>query len=362
MIALVDANNLVTRCHYANPTQTSRSGKPTGAVFGFIQSVMKILKDVRARAMLIVWDGGRSQERMKVWPEYKANRKARHAVYEQGRVLRDDIVPNLGVPQVRVASEEADDLIGVAVAGLNQRFKAEACVIISADRDFYMLIDEDTSVFNPMAMRWDKKRGLMITSANFRDVTGLPSPEHYLDFKALVGDTSDNIPGVPGIGEKTATELINAHGTIADILDKKGEILRMKPNIRVARMFERENLKVLIRNLKVLPIVTESEDLWARIWKQFSHPGEFNTPGLSQALQHLGSFRMVMEIHRIESVFEELTTSHRALFPTASNDRDAKGGHWSGVRMNISDNKDAYFSPSSRGGYSRWGGYRSRRF
>ena len=211
---LIDGPSLVYRAFFALPESIATStGVPTNAIFGFASMLVKIVTEYGVCPTIVAWDAGTSG-RTEMFAEYKAQRRSRPDLLKQQWPAMEPLVEAFGYRNVRVEGYEADDVI----ASLAERaLRAEPPVpvmIVTGDRDVFQLIDEDGLV-KVMAT----SRGITDTKIYDRqaviDRYGIP-PELIPDFYGLKGDTSDNIPGVPGIGDKTASELIQSFGTLEE--------------------------------------------------------------------------------------------------------------------------------------------------
>jgi 5'-3' exonuclease len=187
------------------------AGKNFGGVFGFIRSLRSALdRGIFSRAV-VIWDGGRSDRRLAIYPGYKD--RVRDEEYEKfmslfrmQRMYIDSLLPMLGVSTLTLPSREGDDVIWWARFFLRKHGKLP-CVIVSEDRDFCQMVDEGTHLFIPSKARW-------VTTETFSEVMKFPTPSQYLLYKSVYGDDSDTITGIPGVGKVTATKI--AHGVSSD--------------------------------------------------------------------------------------------------------------------------------------------------
>src|SRR5271166_5025983 len=219
---LIDGPSLVYRAFFALPESISTStGVPTNAIFGFASMLVKILTDYGVCPTVVAWDAGTSG-RSELFPEYKASRRSRPDLLKQQWPAMEPLVEAFGYRNVRVEGYEADDVIASLAERALRADPPVPMMIVTGDRDAFQLIDE-RGLVKVMATA----RGITDTKIYDRqavvDRYGIP-PELIPDFYGLKGDTSDNIPGVPGIGEKTAAELIRAHGTLEGVLEHIDDI------------------------------------------------------------------------------------------------------------------------------------------
>ena len=213
---LIDGPSLVYRAFFALPESIATStGEPTNAIFGFASMLVKIVTEYGVCPTLVVWDAGTSG-RSEVYPEYKAQRRSRPDLLKQQWPAMEPLVEAFGYANVSVEGFEADDVIASLAARAAGSEPPVPVMIVTGDRDALQLVDE-RGLIKVMAT----SRGITETKVYDRqaviDRYGIP-PELIPDFYGLKGDTSDNIPGVPGIGEKTASELIRSHGTLEEVL------------------------------------------------------------------------------------------------------------------------------------------------
>jgi DNA polymerase-1 len=220
---LIDGNSLAYRAFFALPESIATStGVPTNAIFGFASMLVKILTEYGPRATIVAWDAGHSG-RKEIYADYKAQRTSRPDLLKQQWPALAPLVEAFGYANVSVEGQEADDVI----ATLAERAKAVGIpvMVVTGDRDAYQLVDGDR------VRIMTTSRGITDTKVYDRqgviDRYGIP-PELVPDFIGLKGDTSDNIPGVPGIGDKTAAQLLQEHGSLEQVLAHAHEIRAAK--------------------------------------------------------------------------------------------------------------------------------------
>ena len=225
-IYLMDASAFIHRAFHAIRNLSTKGGRPTGAVYGFTATLLKLLKDKKPDALAVVFDNREKGRRYDIYPEYKANRGPMDEDLQLQQEPIRQIVEALGLFSLEKPGFEADDLIAAAA----RRFVAEdrEVVIVSSDKDFYQLLSDRISMYDP-----DPKKDSALSSDAFQERFGL-EPSAFLEMQALMGDSSDNIPGVPKVGEKTAQKLIAQFGTLDNIYAKINEVTPEKL---------RENLK-----------------------------------------------------------------------------------------------------------------------
>ncbi len=219
-VFLIDGPSLVYRAFYALPESIATStGEPTNAIFGFASMLVKIITDYGVQPTVVAWDAG-SSGRTELFADYKAGRRSRPDLLKAQWSAMEPLVEAFGYRNIKLEGYEADDVI--ATLAEQARDAGVPVTILTGDRDVFQLIDEQGLV-QVMATA----RGITETKLYDRqaviDRYGLP-PELIPDFYGLKGDTSDNIPGIPGIGEKTASELIQRFGGLEQVLAHVDEV------------------------------------------------------------------------------------------------------------------------------------------
>ncbi len=238
-VFLVDGSGYIFRAYYGLPPMNRPDGTPINAVYGFTNMLMKLVDDTEAEYIAIIFDTARKTFRTDIYADYKANRPPPpDDLIPQFDLIRD-AVRAFGLPSIEKAGYEADDLIATyarAAAADGRRV-----TIVSSDKDLMQLVGDGITMMDPM-------KGIMIGPEQVIERFGV-GPEKVIDVQALAGDTSDNVPGVPGIGIKTAAELINTYGDLDGVLAHAGEIKQPK---RRERLIEHADLARLSRDLVTL--------------------------------------------------------------------------------------------------------------
>ncbi len=205
---LIDGHNVLYRTFFGVPRLTAPDGTPTNVVLGVARILLKILREERPDAVVAVFDSREPTPRHAIYPEYKANRlKTPEDLAAQIPVV-DEMIDALGVRRLSLAGAEADDIIGTLSRIAEER--GMDVVIVSSDKDMYQLVSKRVKVR-------DGLKEHTVGEAQVEEVFGVP-PGKVADLLALAGDPSDNVPGVPGIGEKTASELIREFGSLDAVL------------------------------------------------------------------------------------------------------------------------------------------------
>ncbi|MGA9276358.1 DNA polymerase I [Ilumatobacter sp.] len=241
---LVDGNSLTYRAFFALPTDmATASGQVTNAVFGFTSMLAYVLDEQKPEGILVAFDRPEPTFRHEAEPEYKAQREAAPDILRQQMGLVREVLEALGIQTIDLAGWEADDLIATAVDELVAREKP--VIIVTGDRDSYQLVHDEHDVkvmYN--------KRGVsdyaLYDEAGIAEKTGV-TPDLYVQYASLRGDNSDNLPGVPGVGEKTAAKLINNYGGLDGIFAHVDEQTpKLRENLTEHEERARKNLELML--------------------------------------------------------------------------------------------------------------------
>ena len=244
---LIDGSGYIFRAYYALPPLTRKSdGLPTGAVSGFCNMLNKLLQDsksddnnLKPTHFAVIFDSARKNFRNDIYPDYKANRSdAPDDLIPQFEYIRKSVLA-FNLPSVELINYEADDLIATFTEQV--LIKGGKVTIVSSDKDFMQLYKKDVRIYDPMKNKF-------ITPEDINNKFGV-EPKKVIDVQALAGDSSDNVPGVPGIGIKTAAELINQYGTLEELLKKAHEI---KQNKRRETIIKNKNKAIISKKLVTL--------------------------------------------------------------------------------------------------------------
>ncbi len=214
-LVLIDGNSLLNRAFYATPLFTTKNGLPTNGVFGFVKLMLKIISDKKPTYFAVAFDLHAPTFRHKMYAEYKAGRKPMPEELARQIPVLKEVLGIMNIKICELAGYEADDVIGTIAKKFNTQ-----TYIYTGDRDSYQLVDPTTSV---CFTRKGVSDILELTQENFKDETGL-TPSQIIDLKALMGDKSDHIPGVAGVGEKSAVSLITNYGDLDGVYAHLDEI------------------------------------------------------------------------------------------------------------------------------------------
>lgn len=256
---LVDGSGYIFRAYYALPPLTRKSdGLPVGAVSGFCNMLFKLIEDSISKDNLqkpthfaVIFDSARKNFRNEIYPDYKGNRAdAPEDLVPQFAYIRKSVVA-FNLPCIELINYEADDLIATYTEQILR--KGAKVTIISSDKDLMQLYKKDVRIYDPMKNKF-------ITSKDVLDKFGVEASK-VIDVQSLAGDSSDNVPGVPGIGVKTAAELINHYGTLEKLLNKAYEIKQNKRRETIITNKEKAIIsKKLVTLEKNVPVKDKIED------------------------------------------------------------------------------------------------------
>ena len=259
---LLDGHSLAYRAFFAlPPTLATSTGQITNAVYGFTSMLIKLLADEQPDLIAVAFDSGPPTVRLEKDAQYKAGRAEMPGDFRPQLGLIEEVLEALKIPVLRVMDgNEADDVLGtLAVRAAERDIEA---TIVTADRDFFQLVRPGIRV---MFNRKGISDIVVYDEAAVQERFGI-SPAEYLDFVALKGDTSDNIPGVPGVGDKTAAKLVTEYGSVEGLVARLGE-LKGKLKENVAASVDRLSLnKELARIVTDVPIAIEPQDCRMGAW------------------------------------------------------------------------------------------------
>ena len=215
---LVDGSAFIFRAYHALPPMNRADGTPVNAVLGFVNMFVKLLSDMHVKNMAVIFDAARENFRYEIFPEYKANRgETPEDLIPQFPIIRE-ATEAFDLPCLELEGFEADDLIATySKRAVEAGWKV---VIVSSDKDLMQLVNDDVVMFDPM-------KGKTMDIAAVHEKFGV-SPDKVVDVQSLAGDSVDNVPGVPGIGVKTAAQLINEYGDLETLLERAEEIKQPK--------------------------------------------------------------------------------------------------------------------------------------
>ncbi len=238
LLLLLDGHSLAYRAFFALPAENfaTTTGQPTNAVYGFTAMLINVLRDEQPSHIAVAFDRSEPTFRHEQYVEYKANRKETPTDFKGQLSLIFEVLDALGVPRLSLAGYEADDLIATLATQASER--GMDVLIVSGDRDVLQLVNDHVTVLMTRRGISDMTR---FTPVAVEEKYGL-TPVQYPDYAALRGDPSDNLPGIPGVGEKTAAKWVAEYGSLQNLVDKVDQVKgRAGDNLR-------ENLGNVMRN------------------------------------------------------------------------------------------------------------------
>ena len=226
-LMILDGNSIVNRAFYGVRPLNAPDGTPTNAVYGFLAILQRMLDEQKPEAVCVSFDLKAPTFRHKACDFYKAQRKPMPEELAVQMPLLKETLDAMGIRRYEIEGFEADDILGTAAAVCERN--GWDCVVVTGDKDSLQLVSDTTSVCNVKTVRGQTET-ILYTPESFRAEYGF-APAQMVDLKALMGDSSDNIPGVPGIGEKTALDLVRRYGTVDRIYSSLGT-LDIKDGVR----------------------------------------------------------------------------------------------------------------------------------
>jgi DNA polymerase-1 len=283
VLTLIDASGYIFRAFHALPGLTTSKGVPTNAVLGFARMLLKTLRELSPTHVALCFDKDSRKGRLALDPNYKATRaETPEALVGQFELIRK-VAGALNVPILEVPGWEADDVIGtLALQARDQGFKV---LVISSDKDFVQLIDDRVELYDPVQDR-------RISAAEAIEKFGV-KPAQMRDYLSLVGDASDNVPKVPGVGPKTAVELLAQFGDVETLLSRLAEVKKPKVREALAAHVDQIRLAMQLVSFKVdLDLPTHIEDLVRR---------PIHGPEARALFTELEFFRLIPEMPAVQA-------------------------------------------------------------
>ncbi|MHB8418333.1 MAG: DNA polymerase I [Myxococcales bacterium] len=254
-LILIDGSSYIFRAYHAVPHLSNRKGVPTNAVYGFTNMLLKALREARPTHVAMALDRDGHTFRHEIDPQYKANRSEPPDDLKPQFALVRQVIEALNVPLLEVAHVEADDVIGTVA--MRAREKGFRVVVVTGDKDFMQLVGPDVLLFDSMRDKWTGP-------AEVLEKLGV-GPERVIDLMSLCGDDVDNVPGVPGVGPKTAAQLIQRFGSLDALLARLSEVER--PKLREALIASQDGIRRARQLVSIrldVPLEVQPEDLARR--------------------------------------------------------------------------------------------------
>jgi len=251
---LVDGFNLAYRCFFAIPELSRADGFPTNALHGWVKSIWKLADQEKPEGTLVFFDLGGAQDRLAIHPEYKAQREEMpEALAKQLPYVRS-LTRALGCVGIELEGVESDDLLAAEAVALAQA--GHEVLIVSSDKDFAQIVDERIKILLPPPTANPKLGWQVRDAAGVREKFGVP-PSQIAEYLALVGDASDNIPGINGVGPKTASKWLAEWGSLEGVIAHAAELQPERFRAAVASETDklRRNLKLTTLNVALPSLV-----------------------------------------------------------------------------------------------------------
>jgi DNA polymerase-1 len=237
-LLLVDGHYYLYRSFFAIRGLTNSKGEPTNAIYGFLKAVRKMLVDVKPDLAAVIWDAGLPERRVALQPAYKQNRPPMPDEMRSQEDWLQEKIEFLGLSSLSLPNTEADDII--AIYAQQAAAKGHEAVIATNDKDIFQIVTDKIRVYSSLKAAPGKESFALLGVEETRAKWGV-EPHQIAEILALTGDSSDNIPGVPGVGEKTAAQLVRTHGTVGELLANTAAI----PNPKLRDKIESAREQIL---------------------------------------------------------------------------------------------------------------------
>ena len=285
-LMILDGNSIVNRAYYGVRPLNAPDGTPTNAIYGFVAILQRLLEEQQPQAVCVSFDLKAPTFRHQQYEAYKAQRKGMPEELAVQMPVLKEVLDAMGIRRYELEGYEADDILGTAAAICEK--SGWDCVIVTGDKDSLQLISDTTSVCN-VKTRMGQTETVLYTPEKFQEEYGF-APPLMVDLKALMGDSSDNIPGVPGVGEKTAMDLVQRYGEIKNIYENL-DSLEIKEGVRKKLAQGRENAEMsywLATIIRDVPLDFKPEDnLWDKNYTEALY-GIFKRLGFNKFIEKWG--------------------------------------------------------------------------
>lgn len=338
---LIDGSGFIFRAYHALPPLKRSDGTPVGAVLGFCNMMVKLLKDMEAYHIAVVFDAGRKTFRNDLYPEYKANRsETPEDLIPQFPIIRQ-ACKAFGVPSLELKEYEADDLIAAYTDTALQ--KHMEVIIVSSDKDLMQLVGPSVRLYDPM-------KSVFIDESKVVEKFGV-HPTQVIDVQALAGDASDNIPGVPGIGVKTASQLIKEFHTLENLLKNTSKIPQVKRRELLETYTEQAKVsKILVSLNHQTPLPLPLKDLKPTLKKDILRPflQEQELKALEKRLfgmqekAAVSTYETVLTTEHLEEWIESVKKSKVIGFDTETDSLNAMQANLAGISFSTAMGKACY--------------------
>lgn len=342
-VYLVDGTAYIHRAYHAVRNLSNSHGFPTNAIFGFSNMLLKLLTDRDPHYLAVVFDSKGPTFRHKIYPEYKANRPPMPEDMAQQLPRIREVVSNLNLKALEMVGYEADDIIGtLARIAEEQGF---AVVMVTGDKDFRQLI-------TPRICMWDTMKDKVTNYAVFRETYGI-EPVQMIDVMGLSGDTSDNIPGVPGVGEKTALKLIREYGSLDTVMDHVDEIRgkKLQENLKKFRemaFLSRELVTIEqfvpvdVHDVETLRAGSARKQALARMFHELEFKGLWDQ--FSFRKEEKTSYELCLSREKLESLVEKIKKKGMVSLDTETTSKNPMEAGLVGLSFSVEE-KEAFYVP-----------------
>lgn len=341
-LILVDGSSYLYRAFHAMPGLNNSEGQPTGAVYGVINMLKSLLKQHQPEYMAVVFDAKGKTFRDEIYPEYKANRPPMPEEMRSQVPWLHEIVEALGLPLLVIEGVEADDVIGTLAAEATGR--SLDVLISTGDKDMAQLVNRHVTLVNTMT-------DTVTDEAGVERKYGIPA-DRFIDFLTLTGDASDNIPGVPKIGPKTAAKLLNEYGDLENLLSHADEIRgKLGENLRDAVSYlpmSRELVTIrldldLPQHIDDLQIQAPDEEKLRQIYARL----QFKTwlaelGGLEDQQRASAEYQTILDTEQLEQWLSEIREQGCFAFDSETTDLDPMRASLVGVSFCVTPGRAAY--------------------
>lgn len=262
---IIDGSAMIHRAYHAMPPLNSKDGTPTGAVHGFFSMLLKLIEELDPTHIIVTFDRPKPNFRQQLFPMYQAQRPSMDSDLSPQFGIIAKILEEAHIPVYAVDGFEADDLIGTLSVAANKT--GDRVYVVTGDRDMLQLVNKHTRILMPIKGISEMK---LFDASRVKEQYGV-TPETFVELKALQGDASDNYPGVPGIGPKTASGLIDEYKTVDNIYKNIGEIRKKNPNLAAKLEAGHESAVLCHQLATILTNVPFEYDLEASNVKHISY-------------------------------------------------------------------------------------------
>jgi len=339
---LVDGSSYIHRAYHAIKGLTNSKGFPTNAVLGFTKMVLKLLADKNPGYLAIVFDARGPTFRHEIYSKYKANRPPMPEDMAVQIPRVKEVVEGLNIMMLEKEGYEADDIIGT----LTRRCEEAGfqVVMVTGDKDFRQLV-------TPNAFMWDPMKDVVTDYSSLKGTYGF-GPEKFIDVMGLSGDNADNIPGVPGVGEKTAVSLVREFGSLENVFDHVEEIKRktLKENLEKSKMlaFLSKKLVTIDRfvpldaEVELLKVGEPHNDELAKIFRELEFRGLLEQ--FSSRQEGREDYRVCLSVRSLKGLVEEMKLVGTVSIDTETTSKNAIQAELVGISFSWEDDK-AYYLP-----------------